>query len=158
MAKTCFEEWLWELACAEIKHYSDNGVFTSDIFNDDCIAKHQSQSFSGIGAHHQNAHAEHAIQTICTWQELSCYMSHFIGLNILLMIWLYGHLLSSMLARYTMEYLVEQQDSLQLNCSLRLMLIIKIFSELMSEDVLLLFWTLIFKTVRKFQNGSNVLG
>ena len=46
MAKTRFEEWLWDLACAEIKHiYSDNDVFIADVFNDDCIAKHQSQSF-----------------------------------------------------------------------------------------------------------------
>ena len=27
MAKTCFKEWLWDLACIEIKHiWSDNGV------------------------------------------------------------------------------------------------------------------------------------
>ena len=63
MAKTHFEEWLWDLACAKIKHIH-NSSFITDVFNDDCIAKHQSQSFSGVCAQYQNAHAEHVIQTI----------------------------------------------------------------------------------------------
>ncbi len=47
MSKVRFEEWLWEMAAAEIKHlHSDNGVFTADMFRDDCKMKHQSQSFS----------------------------------------------------------------------------------------------------------------
>ena len=65
MSKVRFEEWLWEMAAAEIKHlHSDNGVFTADMFRDDCKMKHQSQSFSGVGAKHQNSIAERAIQTI----------------------------------------------------------------------------------------------
>ena len=65
MSKVRFEEWLWEMAAAEIKHlHSDNGVFTADMFRDDCKIKHQSQSFSGVGAKHQNSIAERAIQTI----------------------------------------------------------------------------------------------
>ena len=37
MSKVRFEEWLWEMAAAEIKHlHSDNGVFTADMFRDDC--------------------------------------------------------------------------------------------------------------------------
>ena len=60
MAKTCFEEWLWHLACAEIKHiHSDNGVFYTDVFHANYVEKYQSQSFSGVGAHYQSAHAEH---------------------------------------------------------------------------------------------------
>ena len=65
MSKMHFEEWLWEVAAAEISHlYSDNGIFTSDMFRADCKQKHQSQSFSGVGAKHQNAMAERAIQTV----------------------------------------------------------------------------------------------
>ena len=41
----------------------DNGVFAADVFQADCTEKHQSQSFSGVGAHHQNACVEHTIQT-----------------------------------------------------------------------------------------------
>ena len=64
-SKTRFEEWLWELACVEIKQYrSDNGVFTAEEFREDCRNKGQRQSFSGVGAQHQNARAERAIQTI----------------------------------------------------------------------------------------------
>ena len=69
------------------------------------------------------------LRKICTWYEPSCYMFHFIGLNMVLMIWYCGHLLSSMLPGCRIWYLAEQQDSLQLNCSPRLMLIIEIFSQ-----------------------------
>ena len=65
LSKTEFEEWLWELACVEINHYrSDNGVFQAEEFKADCHDKNQKQSFSGVGAQHQNARAERAIQTI----------------------------------------------------------------------------------------------
>ena len=65
LAKVKFEEWLWEQAAAEIRHlHSDNGIFTSDAFREDCHNKDQSQSFSAVGTQHQNAQAERAIQTI----------------------------------------------------------------------------------------------
>ena len=65
MAKEVFEEWLKEQAWVEIKHYhSDNGVFTAEDFREDCKEKYQKQSFSGVGAQHQNAKAERDIQTI----------------------------------------------------------------------------------------------
>jgi hypothetical protein len=38
--------------------------FTADMFRDECRLKHQSQSFSGVGAKHQNARAEREIQAI----------------------------------------------------------------------------------------------
>ena len=62
MAKECFEQWLWELAAAEIYHlHSDNGIFNAELFVEDCKNKFQTQSFSEIGAHHQNALAERSI-------------------------------------------------------------------------------------------------
>ena len=65
MAKEVFEEWLKEKSWVEIKHYhSDNGVFTAEEFCEDCKEKNQKQYFSGVGAQHQNAKAERAIQTI----------------------------------------------------------------------------------------------
>ena len=39
-------------------------MIAADVFQANCAEKQQSPSFSGVGAHHQNAHAEHAIQTI----------------------------------------------------------------------------------------------
>ena len=63
-SKAHFKEWLWELACVEIRHYqSDNGVFTSEDIQKYCNDKNQEQWFSGVGAHHQNAHAELEIKT-----------------------------------------------------------------------------------------------
>lgn len=65
MAKISFEQWLWEAARVSVKHYhSDNGVFQADLFTEACKIDGQSQSFSGVGAQHQNAEAERAIQTI----------------------------------------------------------------------------------------------
>ena len=50
-----------------MKHlHSDNGVFTAEEFREDCKDKSQSESFSGVGAQHQNAEAERAIRTIMT--------------------------------------------------------------------------------------------
>jgi len=64
-SKKKFEQWLYELACIEVKHYrSDNGVFDSELFREECDSKDQTQSFSGVGTQHQNARAEHLIQTI----------------------------------------------------------------------------------------------
>ena len=64
-AKLRFEEWLYDLALAEVKHYrSDNGVFTAEEFRAECKSKGQSQSYSGVGAQHMNARAERSIQTI----------------------------------------------------------------------------------------------
>ena len=65
MSKIYFEEWLWEMVAAEITHlHSDNGIFTTDMFCADCKSKHRSESFSCVGAKHQNSLSERAIQTI----------------------------------------------------------------------------------------------
>ena len=69
LAKELFEQWLDDTAQVEIKHiHSDNGVFAAEEFKEHCKAKHQEQSFSGVGAQHQNAKAERAIQT-GMWME-----------------------------------------------------------------------------------------
>ena len=65
MGKLRFEQWLWDQAAAEVAHYhGDNGIFTAEEYRRDCDKKGQSQSFSGVGAQHQNAQAERAIQTV----------------------------------------------------------------------------------------------
>ncbi len=47
-----------------MKHYhSNNGVFTACKFQKACAEEKQTQTFSGIGAHHQTE-AERVIQTI----------------------------------------------------------------------------------------------
>ena len=60
-----FSKWLYDQCICEVKHYhGDNGIFSAEEFRRDCEDKQQSQSFSGVGAQHQNARAERAIQTI----------------------------------------------------------------------------------------------
>jgi hypothetical protein len=62
MGKSHFEQWLWDMAYAELKHYhGDNGIFSAEEYRQECMDKGQSQSFSGIGAQHQNAWAKCAI-------------------------------------------------------------------------------------------------
>jgi len=68
LGKSAFEDWIWNLAGVLAKHYhSDNGIFISDHYKTDCLDKQQTQSFSGVGAKHQNARAERTIQTISYW-------------------------------------------------------------------------------------------
>ena len=41
--------------------------FGSEQFKNDCTIQNQHLTFSGVGAHHQNAVAERAIRTITGW-------------------------------------------------------------------------------------------
>ncbi len=51
------------LAAAEIHHlHSNNGIFNAELFVKDCKNKFQTQSFSGVGAYHQNTLPEQSIQ------------------------------------------------------------------------------------------------
>ena len=75
VGKTRFEEWLWDQAAAQVTHYhSDNGIFVAGEYRKYCEFKGQSQSFSGVGAQHQNARAERAIQTIMYMERT--FMAH----------------------------------------------------------------------------------
>lgn len=68
VGKEKFEQWVWDLAAVCVKNYhSDNGVYDTEAFRRDCTEKDQKQTFSGVGAKHQNAIAERNIQTICYW-------------------------------------------------------------------------------------------
>ena len=68
VGKSSFEDWIWNLAGVLAKNYhSDNGIFIAELFRSDCQQKKQSQTFSGVGAKHQNGKAERAIQTISYW-------------------------------------------------------------------------------------------
>jgi hypothetical protein len=65
MGKERFEQWLYDTAYTTVKHiHGDNGIFASDQYQQECAEKGQLQSFSGVGAQHQNSKAERAIQTI----------------------------------------------------------------------------------------------
>jgi len=78
-AKHSFEEFLMEAAHVTVKQWhSDNGIFVANEFKEDCREKHQTQTFSGVGAQHQNAKAERGIQTIM-WMARS-FMLH-VGLR-----------------------------------------------------------------------------
>ncbi len=59
------ERWLYDIACVKVKHYhGDNDIFSSEAYCKECSEKMLFQSFSGMGAQHQNSKAEQAIQTI----------------------------------------------------------------------------------------------
>ncbi len=61
----CFEQWLWALATAEIcQLQSDNEIFNAELFVKERKKKFQTQSFSGVGAHHHNPIDKRLIQAI----------------------------------------------------------------------------------------------
>ncbi len=65
MGKERFEQWLYDTAYVGVKHFhGDNGIFASEQYHQECDEKGQTQSFSGVGAQHQNAKAKRAIQTV----------------------------------------------------------------------------------------------
>jgi hypothetical protein len=65
LGKERFKQWLYDTAYAEVKHFhGNNGIFASEQYRQECIKKGQTQSFLGVGAQHQNAKAERAIQTV----------------------------------------------------------------------------------------------
>ena len=44
MGKERFEQWIYDHAFVEIKHYhGDNGIFSSEEYRDDCTDKMQSR-------------------------------------------------------------------------------------------------------------------
>jgi hypothetical protein len=68
LGKHKFEQWVYDLASVCVKKYhSDNGVYDSAVFREDCAGQDQKQTFSGVGAKHQNAVAERTIQTMSYW-------------------------------------------------------------------------------------------
>jgi transposase InsO family protein len=63
MGKERFEQWLYNIACIEVKHFhGNNGIFSSEEYRLECSERKQLQSFSGVGVQHQNSKAEQAIQ------------------------------------------------------------------------------------------------
>jgi len=52
----------------KVRHYhADNSPFGNKAYKDDCVLQNQALTFSGVGAHHQNAVAERAIRTVTGW-------------------------------------------------------------------------------------------
>ena len=53
MGKEQFEQWLYNIACVEVKYFhGDNGIFSLEEYRLECSDKKQSQSFSGVGVQH----------------------------------------------------------------------------------------------------------
>ncbi len=101
MGKERFEQWLYDTAYTTVKHiHGDNGIFASDQYQQECAEKGQMQSFSGVGAQHQNAKAERAIQTVMYMARTLWCMRLCIGQSMGLTTSLCGCLLSSMQSGY----------------------------------------------------------
>jgi hypothetical protein len=130
MEKACFEQWLYDQCVCEVKHYhGDNGIFSAEEFWHDCKEKRQSQSFSGISAQHQNAHAEHAIQTIMYmaqtfmvhaslhWTERGSDNLSLWSFAVEHLVWVYNHVLNVRLGPIPLELMPrERSDYKDLLC------------------------------------------
>jgi len=63
-AKQEFEAELSSFGVTVLHYHTDNGVFTASQFQDELATLGQNITYSGVGAHHQNAVAERAIGTV----------------------------------------------------------------------------------------------
>ena len=63
-AKREFEAEMSSMGVAVLNYHTDNGVFSASQFQDKLAEDGQDMTFSGVGAHHQNAVAERAIGTV----------------------------------------------------------------------------------------------
>ncbi len=112
-----FEQWLWDMAYAEVKHYhGDNGIFSAEEYCLECKEKGQSQSFSGVGVQHQNARAERAIQTIMFMARIFLCFPPCIGQIKDQMTSCYGLLQSNMRCGSIIESRIASQALLRWNC------------------------------------------
>jgi hypothetical protein len=65
LSKAKFEDFLWTEAGVRVRHYhSDQGVFASNEFRENCKGRRQDQTFSGASAKFQNSLAERSVQTV----------------------------------------------------------------------------------------------
>ena len=63
-AKRSFEREMESMGVTVLSYHTDNGVFKAMEFQDELIKMGQGLTFSGVGAHHQNAVAERAIGSV----------------------------------------------------------------------------------------------
>ena len=63
-AKRAFEREFSSMGVTVLNYHTDNGVFTAAEFQDELSKMEQGMTFSGVGAHHQNAVAEREIGVI----------------------------------------------------------------------------------------------
>ena len=64
LSKRRFEQDARQMGVTISEYHGDNGVFVAEEFREELAELDQDIKFSGVGAHHQNAVAERAIQTI----------------------------------------------------------------------------------------------
>ena len=156
LGKSRFEEWLWEQASAEISHYhSDNGVFLDNEYRNHCENKGQTQIFSGVGAQHQNARAERAIQTIiymaCIFMIHSALPWTDIEVDDL-SLWYFSVKHS---VWCIIEYQIRFQELLQWKCSPRQSPIISTCGVPTFGGALCMCWNPNFKITRSFSSGID---
>ena len=153
MGKTGFEQLCSNLASMTVKNfYSDNGVYNASVFCDDCISKDQPQTFSGVGAKHQNSVAERATGPAIWW-----FMRLFIGRAMVQTIYVSGLLLFNMRCGCSIAFQIGSQVWLHSKFSPRPSLIIERFNVHTFGVALFLCWTLVSKMARRFQSEIVVL-
>jgi hypothetical protein len=64
IGKKTYERLTLDIGVSVQNYHADNGIFATKAFKAHCDYKCQELEFIGVGAHHQNGVAEHAIQTV----------------------------------------------------------------------------------------------
>jgi len=101
MSKSQFEHEVTQCGITINSYHTDNGIFTKSQFHNALLATNQGHTVSGVGAHHQNGLAEHAIKNIQDMMQtvmvhvsvhwLDKYDVHLWPFAMDYAVWLYNH-------------------------------------------------------------------
>jgi hypothetical protein len=134
MEKARFEQRLWDEWISKVKHYhGGNGIFSAEEYHRDCTEKGQTQSVSGVGAQHQNACAEWAIQTIMymaqtfmvhsllPWTDRRSYDLYLWSFAVKHLVWVYNHVPNVKSGLTPLELVTREQSDYRdlLRCHVR---------------------------------------
>ena len=70
-AKETFEQLAHSYTVVIKYYYSDNGIFGAKLFNSSILHAHQSITFCGINAYHQNGKAKRCIKYVTSGTRIS---------------------------------------------------------------------------------------
>jgi hypothetical protein len=62
--KKAYEAFARSHGVSILQYHADNGIFKANLWFETCKASHQTTTFAGVGAHHQNGAAERKIREL----------------------------------------------------------------------------------------------
>ncbi len=151
-SKSCFEAIAQHKSFNIKAYHTENGIFASAAFKNDCASKHQPLTFSGVGAHDQDRVPGQNIKTISQRLRQVCFMPLTCGQNTPTLN--SGPRLLIMLSGYSTASLPLMLASAQTNCGPIQNGLMKILTVLMYLGVPFMSWTQNCKMATRSQSGT----